>query len=64
VSSRAGHGSKLNEFIVEEIRVRHANGERQKDLATEFEVLPCTISQIVHGLRWRHAGGPIIGKAS
>lgn len=58
------HGAKLNEFIVEEIRNRYAAGERQKDLAAEFNVLPCTISQIVHGLRWRHAGGPIIGKAS
>lgn len=58
------HGAKLNEFIAEEIRIRCAAGERQKDLAAEFGVLPCTISQIVNGLRWRHAGGPIPRKES
>jgi hypothetical protein len=51
-----GHGTTPNVLTVEqvrEIRARIASGEKQKDLAAEFGVLPPAISAIRHRRTWR-----------
>ena len=44
--------SKLTASQVAEIRRRHADGEQQKILASEFEVSKQQLSRIVRGTRW------------
>lgn len=53
--------AKLTEDVVVEIRVRRANGAMQKALAADYGVSEAYVSEIVNGLVWRHAGGPITG---
>lgn len=49
------HGmAKLTDEMVLEIRKRAANGEKQRELATEYKVSFQTISKIVRRLRWKH----------
>lgn len=43
------------------IRERHAAGESAAALSTVFGVDAGTVSRIVNGLSWKHAGGPIAG---
>lgn len=51
------HGmSVLSEDSVRQIRHRHARGDRQKDLAGEYEVTECTVRNVVHQRTWRHVG--------
>lgn len=50
---------KLTEDKVVEIRNRYADGERQQDLADEYDVSLYTISSAVNGKIWKNAGGPI-----
>lgn len=50
----ANHLAKLNEAQVVEIIDRLANGERGRHLAAEFGVSESIVSEIKHGLRWRH----------
>lgn len=58
---RGGHdrGQKLTAADVVRLRERRAMGARQKDLADEFGITNGSVSMIVRGLHWRHAGGPI-----
>lgn len=53
--------AKLTEAAVVEIRSRRANGAMQKTLAADYGVSDAYVSEIVNGLVWRHAGGPISG---
>jgi hypothetical protein len=53
--------AKLTEAAVVEIRVRRANGAMQKALAADYGVSEAYISEIVNGLTWVRAGGPITG---
>jgi hypothetical protein len=53
--------ARLTEAAVVEIRVRRANGAMQKTLAADYGVSDAYVSEIVNGLVWRHAGGPISG---
>lgn len=46
-------GAKLTVATVQEIRRRAANGERQVDLASEFDVSPGSICKIVRRKTWR-----------
>jgi len=55
---RAGPG-KLTAENVEVIRLRRASGARQVDLAVDYDVTNGLISQIVRGIRWPKALGPI-----
>lgn len=56
---RARNGSSLTNEDVVMIRRRRASGARQADLADQYGLTASTISMIVRGLRWPHAGGPI-----
>ncbi len=61
---RAGEESphhKLTWAIVREIRRRHATGERNCDLAREFEANPATISAIANNRQWKVENDPGIG---
>lgn len=51
--------SKLSPEMVRVIRERRESGARQKDLAAQYGVTDGLISQIVRGLRWPDAPGPI-----
>jgi len=55
---RAGPG-KLTPEIVRVIRERRALGAQQQTLADQYGVTNGLISQIVRGLRWKSAPGPI-----
>jgi hypothetical protein len=55
---KAGPG-KLTPDVVRIIRERRANGARQQDLADQYGVTNGMVSQIVRGLRWPSAPGPI-----
>ena len=46
--------SRLTNQVVREIRTRAANGEQQKDLASEFQVCRPHLSDIVNRKRWQH----------
>ncbi len=46
--------AKLTNDAVIDIRSRHANGERQVDLAHEYNLNDGTISRIISGKRWAH----------
>jgi hypothetical protein len=59
----ANKSAKLTNAIVREIRERRAAGARQVDLAEQYGVSPAYISDIVNGLVWQDAGGPITGKS-
>jgi hypothetical protein len=49
------HGkAKLSEENVIAIRARHAKGETQRSLASEFHVHYTTIADIVHRRHWKH----------
>lgn len=50
----ANHCAKLTEAQVVDILTRLANGERGRHLAAEFGVAESIVSEIKHGLRWRH----------
>lgn len=56
---RINPGARLTASDVEIIRIRRSAGARQKDLAAQFGVTDGLISEIVRGLRWRTAPGPI-----
>lgn len=62
-SGEAHPFSRLTKAIVTEIRVRRANGALQKTLAADYGVSYAYISEIVNGLVWRDADGPITGRA-
>lgn len=60
-TSNRGEGNpqaRLTEADVREIRARWKAGERQKDLAAEFEVSRGTLSMVVAGQRWGHLSPP------
>lgn len=48
------HSAKLTESDVVEIRKRLKAGDRQKDIARDFGVSTCPISQIKRGIIWKH----------
>lgn len=48
------HASKLVEDEVAEIRRRASLGEKQRDLAAEFEISEPTLSEIVNNKYWKH----------
>ncbi len=54
--------AKLTEQDVLTIRMRRANGARQKDLARDFGISEGEVQGIVYGLRWKHVGGPITNR--
>lgn len=63
-SRGANHpGAKLNDELVRQMRERRALGARQVDLAAEYGVSSAYVSEIVNGLCWQDAGGPITGKS-
>lgn len=51
--------SRLTEADVEEIRVRYAQGEPGKWLASEYGIKPCSLYGITSGQKWPQAPGPI-----
>lgn len=53
--------SKLTNAAVREMRLRRAMGALQKDLANDYGVSAAYVSEIVNGLTWQDAGGPITG---
>lgn len=55
--------AKLSNRIVLEIRTRRAAGARQKDLAQQYGISAAYVSDIVNGLTWQEAGGPVTGKS-
>ena len=56
---RENNPSKLTAEAVVLMRERRALGARQQDLAEDFGITAGLVSQIVRGLRWANAGGPI-----
>lgn len=54
--------ARLTNVAIREIRARRAAGARQVDLAAEYGVSQAYISEIVNGLVWQEAGGPITGR--
>lgn len=46
--------AKLHQRQVDEIRLRHASGERQCDLSAEFGISRAQMSNIVNGRQWRN----------
>lgn len=55
--------AKLTNALAKEIRERRSLGARQVDLATEYGISAAYVSDIVNGLVWQDAGGPITGKS-
>lgn len=54
------HGqSKLTESDVVTIRRRYSEGATQSEIAADYGVCRGTISSVVRGKTWRHAGGPL-----
>jgi HNH endonuclease len=51
--SRSGN-AKLNEYKVVEIRGKHSNGIRVKDLADEYNVSISAISNVIKYETWKH----------
>lgn len=62
-TGEASPNAKLTVDLVWLIRTRRANGARQKDLAEQYGMSAAYISEIVNGLVWQHAGGPITGRS-
>lgn len=50
---------RFSDEQISTIRTRYAHGARQQTLARDYRVTNGLISQIVRGLRYRYAGGPI-----
>lgn len=48
------HTTKLDRYKVKEIRYRHKEGEKSKDLAEEYGVDVSNIRYIVNRVTWRH----------
>lgn len=46
--------AKLSDSDVSQIRSRIKSGEKQSEIAREFNLSPSTISQIKSGQRWKH----------
>ena len=55
--------AKLTNADVKAIRERRANGALQKELALTYGVSAAHISEIVNGLAWPDAEGPITGRS-
>ena len=55
--------AKLTTALVRELRLRRAMGALQRDLALDYGISAAYVSEIVNGLVWQDAGGPITGKA-
>lgn len=51
--------NKLTNEIVEEIRIRRDCGAPQKVLAEQYVLSPAYISELVRGITWKNAPGPI-----
>lgn len=56
----AHHAAKLTNVAVSALRTRYAEGASMRALAQDYEVTRSAVQQIVRGIRWKHAGGPII----
>jgi hypothetical protein len=56
---RVNANTKLTDGLVREMRERRANGASQKYLAEYYGVSDGSVSMIIRGIRWPHAGGPI-----
>lgn len=63
VAGEAHPMARLTNSLVREIRERRAGGARQIDLAAQYGVSSAYISDIVNGLVWQDAGGPITGRS-
>lgn len=46
--------ARLTNKDVLDIHARRARGERVKDIARVYGVLPSSVSQILNGHRWKH----------
>lgn len=57
------HHAVLTSAEVREMRERRANGALQRDLADDYGVSAAYVSDIVNGLCWQEAGGPITGRS-
>lgn len=65
---RGSHGearpnAKLTNDLVREMRERRSLGARQVDLAVDYGISVGHVSDIVNGLSWQDAGGPITGRS-
>lgn len=56
-TSKGRTAAKLTPKTVQEIRVRHANGETMASLAARHNVDPSTIRGIITGRTWKHVVG-------
>lgn len=54
--------ARLTAEQVVTIRERRAHGATQKTLAEQFGLSPAYVSEIVRGITWKDAGGPIQAK--
>lgn len=54
--------AKLTDDDVFEIRQRAHRGEKNRDIAAEFDIQESLVSMITAGKRWAHVGGPISSK--
>lgn len=50
---------RFSDDTIRTIRLRYASGARQTDLAADYSITNGLVSQIVRGLRYRDAPGPI-----
>ncbi|GAF87127.1 unnamed protein product, partial [marine sediment metagenome] len=46
--------AKLNNENIKEIRQRYSNGEKQKDIARDFNISQKQVSKIIRKERWKH----------
>jgi hypothetical protein len=70
LAGERNHQAKLTPEVVVEIRERHAKGESAACLARSHGLSQSQVSEIVRGLSWTEAGGPlrpegmVVGKAA
>ncbi|MBV8885564.1 MAG: HNH endonuclease [Chroococcidiopsidaceae cyanobacterium CP_BM_RX_35] len=54
--------ARLAEQDIIEIRKLYAAGKNQQEIAKLFKASRCYISEVVHGKKWSHLGGPIVNE--
>ena len=57
------HASRLSPELVRMIRERRSAGALQRDLAKQYGISAAYVSDIVNGLVWQAAGGPVCGRS-
>ena len=59
----AHHAARLSPELVRMIRERRSAGALQRDLAKQYGISAAYVSDIVNGLAWQTAGGPVCGRS-